>query len=63
MVEVTQASRVHPLFAMWERGEARLTRIAVDMARLGIEQRRASVLERDGATISALFDRLVTEYA
>jgi|HubBroStandDraft_3_1064219.scaffolds.fasta_scaffold27334_4 hypothetical protein len=62
-VEVTQASRVHPLFAMWERGEARLTRIAVDMARLGIEQRRASVLEQDGATISALFDRLVTEYA
>jgi hypothetical protein len=62
-VEVTQASRVHPLFGMWERGEARLTRIAVDMSRLGIEQRRASVLERDGAAISALFDRLVTEYA
>jgi len=62
-VEVTQASRVHPLFGMWERGEARLTRIAVDMSRLGIEQRRASVLERDGHVISALFDRLVTEYA
>lgn len=62
-VEVVQASRVHPLFHMYERGEMRLTRLAEAMARLGIEQRRASVLERDGAAISALFDRLVTEYA
>lgn len=62
-VEVTQSSRVHPLFLLYERGEMRLTRLAEAMARLGIEQRRASVLERDGAAISALFDRLVSEYA
>jgi hypothetical protein len=62
-VEVVQTSRVHPLFLLWERGEMRLTRLAEAMARLGIEQHRASVMERDGAAISALFDRLVTEYA
>jgi hypothetical protein len=46
-VEVTQTSRVHALFLLWERGEMRLTRLAEAMARLGIEQQRASVLERD----------------
>jgi hypothetical protein len=62
-VEVMQASRVHPLFSMYERGETRLARIAAEMSKLGIEQRRASVLERDGAEIVALFEAALGEFA
>jgi len=62
MVEVTQTSRVHPLFGMYERTEARLARIAVEMARLGIEQRHQAVLEREGAAIFAVLDATLAEY-
>jgi hypothetical protein len=62
MVEVTRTARVHPLFSMYERSETRLTRIAEAMAKLGIEERRAAVFERDGAAIAALLEGMLTEF-
>jgi hypothetical protein len=60
--EITQASRVHPLFGMYERAETRLVRIAAEMSRLGIEQKHNAAIEREGALMFAVLDGMLREF-
>jgi hypothetical protein len=60
-VEVIQSGRLHPLIGLYERTEKHLTQVASEMARLGIEQRRQSLMELLGARLADGLDRALAD--
>lgn len=62
-IEVTQAERRHPYWAAYDDAIARRGAVAAEMRKLGIEERRQAVLERDGAAMVALFEGALREFA
>jgi hypothetical protein len=61
VVEVTQATRRHPLWVALTDATTRRTAIAAEMSRLGIEQRRAVLDEQLAHLIAAPFFGLLAE--
>jgi hypothetical protein len=61
-IDIDQALRAHPLFGLMEKAEERRAKIAAEMIRLGIEEKRESVMARDGGTIIAVFEAALTEF-
>ena len=62
VVDVVQGERKHPLWAALDDAIARRSAIAAEMAKLGIEERRQAVFERDAAMIFALLERIFTDF-
>jgi len=56
-------SRTRAMYALYEQAQLRRTKIAADMARLKIEERRQHVLERDIDVIAAAWGRLLAAFA
>jgi len=62
-LDVLQRERMHELFRAWERAEARLTAIAAEMTRLGIEQHRIALAERQGELLAMVLDGAIADLA
>jgi hypothetical protein len=61
VVEVIHSREVHPLFTLYAEAEQRLTRIAAEMSRLGIEQRQQALLEMIGSRLADGLDRALAD--
>ena len=56
-------TRIRAMYGLYESAQTRRTRIASDMARLRIEERRQDLLERDAEVIAAAWERLLVAFA
>lgn len=63
LLDVIQQERMHELFRAWERAEARLTAIAAEMTRLGIDQRKVELDERSGELLAMVLDGALADLA